>query len=406
MTRRGAVRSGPVIVLGGAAVQAEAVLAAHALGREAHVVAAQCGHAARESADAVVQLDLTDVDAVTRYAEQVGASAVCSVGSDLAMPVVAEVSERLGLHSPASLPTTQLCHEKHLVRERLRDAPGSVRHALVSRTTDLPAALAPPVVVKPDDGQGQRGLTLVTSAAQLEPALAHALSSSRTGTVLVEEHVPGPELSVNGYLRDGELVFVGVSDRVVWPEEFGLVRAHTFPSLAGERDVVEAVGVLDAACRAIGLREGPVYAQMILGPTGVRLVEVSPRLDGCHLWRLWRAVTGHDLLTTTIAAACGEADGLPPSRAIRPVAPVRPRVDEPVTTLEFECLPPGTTVIPDDAWPVASRDASILARARYYAPGTVVRTVNGRLEKVAWTLRRETPGSVLEQVGALGANAR
>lgn len=377
---------GPVVILGGADVQAEAVEAAHALGREVHVVAAHCGDAARAAADVVVTLDLTDVDGVTAYAEQVGAAAVYSVGSDLAMPVVAEVTQRLGLPALVSPGTADLCHHKHQARALLQDAPGSVRHATVTRA-DGPDPTIPvplPVIVKPDDAQGQRGLSLVTDWSQLAAALDHALSHSRNGRAVVEEYIAGPEISVNGFLQDGTLVFVGVSDREVWPDHVGLVRGHRFPARAATGPSwQEAVAVLDHACRAIGLRDGPVYAQMIVGPDGVRLVEVSPRLDGCHLWRLWLAVTGVDLLRAALNLACGE---VAPLTADRPLVPVLPDEDEPVTTIDFDCLPPGSTAPGTELVPAAGEN--VLDQARYYAPGALVRPVNGRMEKIGWTLRQ------------------
>lgn len=378
---------GPVVILGGADVQAEAILAAHALGREAHVVAAECGDAARGAADVVITLDLTDVDGVTAYAEQIRAAAVYSVGSDLAMPVVAEVTSRLGLPAPVSPGTAYLCHHKHQVRMLLREAPGAVRHATVTRADgpDPALPLPLPVIVKPDDSQGQRGLSLVRDRSGLAVALEHALAHSRTGTAVVEEFVPGPEISVNGFLHDGALVFVGVSDREVWPDQLGLVRGHRFPSRATSgADLQDAVAVLDHACRAIGLRDGPVYAQMIVGRDGVRLVEVSPRLDGCHLWRLWRASSGADLLEAAVAAACGETS---PLVADRPLVPVLPREDDPVTTIDFDCLPPGSPVTA----PVPTDGQGVLDQARYYVPGAAVRRVNGRMEKVGWTLRQQHP---------------
>nr|WP_306239518.1 ATP-grasp domain-containing protein [Ornithinimicrobium cryptoxanthini] len=332
----------------------------------------------------MVTMDLTDVDGVTDYAARVGAAAICSVGSDLAMPVVAEVCERLGLPSLVSRRTAELCHHKHLVRELLVDAPGAVRHAAASRGDDLTLPL--PVIVKPADAQGQRGLSQVTDAADFSRALDHALTHSRTGRAIVEEYVPGPEISVNGYLQDGRLVFIGVSDRVVWPGEFGLVRGHVHPARsATAADLEAAVDVLDHACRAIGLRRGPVYAQMIIGPAGVRLVEVSPRLDGCHLWRLWHAATGVDLLQAALSAACGEPEDAALAGWGRTLVPVHPLGEEPTTSITFDCLPPGT-VMPAPDPPRA--DPAVVARMRYYARGSVVRAVNGRLEKVGYTLRR------------------
>lgn len=380
----GMPRAGPVVILGGAAVQAEALVAAHALGHEAHVVAARCGAAAADAADAVVTLDLRDVDAVTAYASEVGAAAVYSVGSDLAMPVVAEVSERLGLASLVSRHTADLCHHKHLMRAVLRELPGAIPHASVSRGDPLPLPL--PVIVKPDDSQGQRGLALVTAEEAFAPALEQALRHSSTGRAIVEAYVAGPEVSVNGYLRGGRLVFAGVSDRLTWPDELGLVRGHAYPPQAATGpDLDEAVTVLDHACRAIGLADGPVYAQMIVSPQGVRMVEISPRLDGCHLWRLWRAASGVDLLAAAVAAACGESDSTALAVHERPLVPIRPSEGEPSTAIEFDCLPPGATVPPR----APAQDApGVLRRVHYYQPGAVVGPVNGRMEKVGWTLRR------------------
>lgn len=381
---------GTVVILGGADVQAEAVQCARALGKEVHVLAAECGDAAREAATTVVRLDLTDVDAVAAHAERIGAQAVVSVGSDLAMPVVAAVSERLGLRSPVRPRTAFLCHHKSEVRRLLHSAPGAVAHAEARRGDGL--TMPPPVIVKPDDGQGQRGLSLVTDEEGFPAALTHALAHSRTGQALVEEYVPGPEISVNGFLVDGRLVFAGVSDRVTWPGKLGLVRAHTFPSrVARPWDVQQAVEVLGTACERIELRDGPVYAQMIVGRAGVRLVEVTPRLDGCHLWRLWKVVTGVDLLAAAMATYCGEPLPAALTAGDPDLLPVPEPEDGSVVTIEFDCLPPGSRMPAVRPEP----DPQVLDRASYYAQGAVVRTVNGQFEKVGWTLRTGRPGGSL-----------
>ncbi|GGK71066.1 hypothetical protein [Ornithinimicrobium pekingense] len=278
MTRaREAPRRGPVVILGGTAVQVEAVHAAHALGREAHAVTTACADAVGAAADEVALMDLADVDAVTRYAQHVGAAAVYSVGSDEAMPVVAEVTERLGLLGLVGRRTVDLCRHEHQLRAVLAGAPGA------------PAS---------------------------------------------PERVPGPDISVTGFLWGGELVFVGVSDRDCRAEDGDLVHAHTFPSRSADcLEVHEAVVVLDAACQRIGLLDGPVHARMVVGPDGVRLTRLSPRLDGCHLWRLWREVTGVDLLTAAVAGACGERPALAvPDGA--PLVPVWPRSGDQSVSLD------------------------------------------------------------------------
>ena len=85
--------------------------------------------------------------------------------------------------------------------------------------------------MKAPDRQGQRGLALVRSPGELEAALATALAESRGGAVLVEEHVEGPEVTVNAVSVDGRFVPLTVTDRLTAePPAFGVALAHAWPS--------------------------------------------------------------------------------------------------------------------------------------------------------------------------------
>ena len=117
-------------------------------------------------------------------------------------------------------------------------------------------ALAFPCVVKAPDRQGQRGLALVTNRADLDAALEEALAESRAGSALVEEHVEGPEVTVNAFSVDGRFTPLTVTDRLTAdPPAFGVALAHAWPSLHDEEPIVE---VARAAVEALGIRERAV----------------------------------------------------------------------------------------------------------------------------------------------------
>ena len=161
-----------------------------------------------------------------------------------------------------------------------------------------------PCVVKAPDRQGQRGLGLVRGREELDAALAEAAAESRAGSVLVEELIVGPELTVNAFSFDGDMVPLTVTDRLTAePPAFGVALAHLWPS--EHAAAAAAVDVARAAVEAVGIRNGPSYTQLRLGPDGPVVMEVAARLGGGHDAELCRAALGVDLNALAVEAALG-----------------------------------------------------------------------------------------------------
>jgi biotin carboxylase len=145
---------------------------------------------------------------------------------------------------------------------------------------------------------------------QLAPALAEATEASRTGSVLVEELVEGPEVTVNGFSTAGRFVPYTITDRVTAdPPAFGVALAHVWPS---EHDTAAAVEAARLAVEAIGIREGSSYTQLRLATDGPRVIEVAARLGGGHDAELCEAALGVDLNGAAIDAALAD----PPSNSL------------------------------------------------------------------------------------------
>ena len=281
-----------LLVLGAAAVQEDAVRAAQRLGL--HVIV--CARAA--DGPAAVSGDELRPDQHRRRRRPRGPHArtrptgcVYSVGSDLAMPVVGALGERLS--APVLAPSESMLRRATTRREcgaRCRACREHWRSRKITADDPVERTVPLPCIVKPVDAQGQRGVALVTDDAHCADAWRTAARPhSRTGGVIVERFVGGTEISVNGYVVDGALVFVQASDRVVWPQFTGLIRKHVVPSAVLDNDAVAAHAVtelLQAVCERVGLTQGPVYAQMKVEDGTPHIIELTPRLDGCHMWQL------------------------------------------------------------------------------------------------------------------------
>jgi biotin carboxylase len=162
-------------------------------------------------------------------------------------------------------------------------------------------------VLKPADRQGQRGLSIVAGEDRLEPAINAAFTESRSGVLLVEELVEGPEVTVNGFSIEGRFHPLTVTDRLLAePPAFGVALAHVWRSSLDPETVGAAVDAASAAAVALEIDEGPTYTQLRIGRDGPRVGELAARLGGGHDAELCEAALGVPLNGLALAAALGE----------------------------------------------------------------------------------------------------
>lgn len=196
----------------------------------------------------------------------------------------------------------------------------------------------------------------------------------------LEEVLEGPEASVNLFVVNGEAIVNEISDRlVVLDYPGGIPRGHILPAQSASAEILEDTRKLAVQCvEALGIENGPVYFQMKLTPLGPRIIEIAPRLDGCHIWRLIREVRGIDLMEASFRLLSGETLG-----DLRG----EEKPDLPRASLMFFLQSPGEVFSQSNH--VAPRDA--LYTEYYLQEGQVVPTVNGHLEKVGYYIMRGAP---------------
>ncbi len=291
--------------------------------RGLHVIAVDRNPAAPgfRFADRRAIVSVEDETSIDRLAAAERVDGVIAPGTDFPVAIAARVADRLALPHPLDPASAQLAVSK--LRQRERFAEAGVPHARYETCSTLREAeaaaqrLGYPCVVKAPDRQGQKGLALPAGPEELEDAFALALEEARSNMVLVEEHVPGRELTVNAFSVDGYFQPLTVTDRVVAePPAFGVALAHVWPSEASPDEVGSAVRVAAVAAEALGIREGPTYTQVLIrgemvpgslpGTGGAVVGELAARLGGGHDAELCAAALGVDLNELALSAALGE----------------------------------------------------------------------------------------------------
>lgn len=316
-----------VLFLGASVSQLAAIRQARASGLRVIAVDADphaIGFAEADDAEAV---DFTDLDRVIEVARRYRIDAVVAVSTDRAVPIAAAVAERLGLPGIGTL-TADVMTDKAAMRTRLQGHMiPQPAFALLSESVEPSwelEAIGCPAVLKPADSGGQRGVYRINDHAALATHLPLALGFSRSGRAILERYIDGHELNGIVVVRNGDPALLTLSDRLRPPGPgFGVGWIHLFPSELDAAHLKATGEVALAAVRALGLRDGIAFPQLLVTATGdVYVVEVAARIHAGQMADLVRLGIGVDLVEIALAQALGDdvADAMIEPRFHRPLA--------------------------------------------------------------------------------------
>ncbi|MCX5395609.1 acetyl-CoA carboxylase biotin carboxylase subunit family protein [Streptomyces sp. NBC_00102] len=232
----------------------------------------------------------------------------------------ARLAHALGLPSN-SVEVMRACRNKAVART-LFARNGVPSAASMRARTLLEAGLATmtlglPAVLKPAAFAGSIGVIRVDQPEELPAAFAHAsagASRSREDTsVLVEEYLDGPEVSVECVTHRGTTTAVAVTRKSLGGAPYFEETGHTVD--AADPLLPQVAPVAAAAVKALGITDGVQHVELRLVAGKPRLIEVNARLGGDMIGHLVRLATGIDLPRAAADLACGRAPDLTPTRS-------------------------------------------------------------------------------------------
>jgi biotin carboxylase len=260
--------------------------------------------------------DATDSDAATRIAKEYDVDGVITTGTDIPLRAMAAVAEALELPRYLSSGAAHSATDKEAMHKALREAGVQMANRAVVGSDDASIDFDTlPVVVKPADSQGQRGITLVSRRDRISEAVSKALSSSRTGRVVIEEYLSGPEFTANAWIEDDRVALLMVNDRVTFNPgpSLGIAFQHRYPSQAAAGWMGEVESMTKDVAIAYGLEQGPLYIQMITTDHGPVVVEAAARIGGGHESRMLLTLNRWSTDDALIDLALGIRPAPPPT---------------------------------------------------------------------------------------------
>jgi biotin carboxylase len=280
-----------LMILGANDEQTPLIAAAKARGIETVVIDANPSSPGVALADVYIRHDLMDAEACIALARQRQIDGVCTAVLSLGMRTVGAVAQALslpGLRERSALYVT----DKAAMRARL-EAAGvpSVPYRLVrnaAEAIDAARAIGLPVVIKPPDGSGSRGVRVVHDIAALPEAFADAAAALRSAddaqVVLIEQCITGQEYGVNGFFFGGETHLVTVRAKRLTELPYRQELAYVYPPALTDDEERALADYLTQIARALELEDVPFHADMMRDEAGAfRLIELGARLPGYAL---------------------------------------------------------------------------------------------------------------------------
>jgi biotin carboxylase len=268
--------------------------------------------------DTVLEVETNDEDALTAAVTELHARQPLSAvlpGFEFYVDSAARIAARLGLPGLPAATVTAL-RDKTAMRQQASAAGLRVpRFAIVAGERDLDGAAAAvgfPLVVKPASACGSVHVSRCDDLGRLHAAYQAMQADPRTdmgrglgATALVEEYVPGPEISAEGYVSDGAVTVVAITAKLLGPEPYFVETGHIVQADLDPRTRAAVDAYVAEVCHGLGLTLGSFHCELRIPGGEPVLIEIGARLPGDHIVDLVNLVTGVSLPRIMMAAHAG-----------------------------------------------------------------------------------------------------
>lgn len=258
-----------------------------------------------------------DTQKILELAKKYKIDGVMTVASDMPMRTVAKVCQELnliGISDETAFNATNKGAMRKCLKEHGVPIPAFYEVSNEKEYIEAINSISGKRIVKPTDNAGSRGVSLLSDSCDedvLLEAYKYAKESSRSGELMVEEYMEGPEVSVETLSVGGQCHVIQITDKLTTGAPHFVEMGHNEPSMLSELTKKEIEDVAKAAVNALGIYNGPSHTEVKVTPQGAKIVELGARLGGDFIaTNLVPLSTGVNMVECCIKIALGETPDL------------------------------------------------------------------------------------------------
>ncbi len=286
--------------------------ACHRLGYEGHYFSMLDGKVDDSKVDVFHEINIFEKEKIADICEEIGVDGVVAT-TELSVPITAYIAEKLGLLG-VPYKVAQVIIDKYRNRECIKGLTDLKSPQYVEATClkEIEKSGVPfPMILKPINLGGKRGITVVNNVSELPKAFEYAVNSFRKGTkpvIIAEQFMDGGmECSVESLSFKGNHSIIQITQKDSSGAPHCVELGHHQPAPLSKEIWEKVVRGTSAGLTAIGLTNGPCHTEIKIINGEVYLIEFNARPGGDHIW--WPMVelsTGFDIIAAVAQAATGE----------------------------------------------------------------------------------------------------
>lgn len=296
-------------VIGASYLQLPLIQKAKEMGFTTHVFAWAVNAVGEREADFFYPISIIEKEKILEKCKEVGICGICSIASDVAVITVNYVAEKMGLPGN-SIVSARKCTNKHLMRQAFEKAGDpSPRSIQVDENTDLDSLIFEyPIIVKPTDRSGSRGIFKLDSNIGIKVAVISAINESFENKALIEEYATGQEYSVEYISYNGTHHFLALTKKYTTGAPHFIETGHLEPAPVDNDTLDRVKKVVSHALNTLDIKNGASHSEIKVANDGtIKIIEIGARMGGdCIGSDLVRYSTGYDFVKMVIEVACGE----------------------------------------------------------------------------------------------------
>jgi biotin carboxylase len=299
-----------LLMLGGSNIQLPGIIKAKELGCKVIVCDYLENSVGHQESDKSYYVSTFDQSGVLDVARREQVDGIMTLGTDQPVLTSAFVSHQLGLPTMLSLKNAiDVTNKQYMKKNFIENTISTVEYMLYQKginDAEL-SKFGSPVVIKPVDSQGQRGIYYLEEATKAIDLFDEVIQYSREKVILVERYYENSEITVSGWVDEGNTTVLSITDRVTFKdkERIGICLSHEFPSQHMEQYGKEIIELTEKIVNSFNILNGPIYFQFLIGAEGIKVNEIACRIGGAYEASFIPLLTGFDILETQIKKELG-----------------------------------------------------------------------------------------------------
>jgi len=368
-----------LLVIGAGIAQVDGIKKAKDIGYTVYATDASPYAPGFSIADYYKVIDVYDTEKSLEWAKTIRIDGVTSYATDVALQTVLKIRQALNLPGLNSEPV-RISLNKELQRKVCYDAsiaqPEFVAVSEFSELKEMVKNIGFPLVLKPTDNSGSRGISLIKDMDGLEDAFDFAISNSTSGRVIAEQYIEGTELSIESISINHKHHILAIGKRFKPDHPFSVASQIVYTENIDNKTKKKITILINNLHDAVGVDNSPTHTEIILTKEGPKFLEIGCRGGGFFIFtQIVQAVSGYDIVGNWTKFCMGDPIDVPCN------------IQEKGAVLRYFVATPGK-LLRVEGLEKALMDKDVICGGLFIKPGELVPKLRDDGSRTGWIITR------------------